>query len=77
MARACLQDKLLNTQAAGSKALQPLHSPPVRLGAQVVLQRRLVDEVAGAGDAKVLAVGGQVLVQLNPAGRFGARRRPQ
>lgn len=42
------------------------HAPPVRLGALVVLQRHLADEVAGAGDAKVLAVGRQVLVQLHP-----------
>lgn len=42
-------------------------SPPVRFGAEVVLECCLADEVAGAGDAKVLAVGRQVLIQLHPA----------
>lgn len=46
-----------------------LCSPPVRFGAKVVLERCLVDEVAGAGDAKVLAVSRQVLIQLHPAER--------
>lgn len=51
--------------AAGIR-VYPL-SPPVRFGAEVVLECCLADEVAGAGDAKVLAVGRQVLIQLHPA----------
>lgn len=48
-------------------------SPPVRLGLLMGLQCRRGDEVARAGDAKVLAVCRQVLVKLHPAWTLGGR----
>ena len=47
-------------------ALQLFDSPLVRLGGLVRLERLLRDEVPAAGEAKVLAVRGKILIQLHP-----------
>lgn len=62
-------------ESAGGAMPWPGPSPSVWLRLLVVLKGQWGDEVAGAGNAVVLAVCRQVLIQLCPAG-MGGRKAP-